>query len=146
MQVNPQKEGKFKLIQFSAININEISEQQNTVNSNCATGRRLIRSIIRDRKYSNLLQTLGDNLSGTHFEIRCHHPSRNTSNTSATRRERLALEQATALNAWFLLTTVTVTLFQLSRGEGGEEGAQEGAFINKMLNLVQISRDNILYK
>lgn len=146
MQVNPQKEGKFKLIQFSAININKISEQQSTVNSNCATGRRLIRSIIRDRKYSNLLQTLGDNLSGTHFEIRCHHPSRNTSNTSATGRERLALEQATALNAWFLLTTVTVTLFQLSRGEGGEEGAQEGAFINKMLNLVQISRDNILYK
>lgn len=34
----------------------------------------------------------------------------------------------------------------MSRGEGGEEGVEEGAFINKMLNLVQISRENILYK
>lgn len=31
-------------------------------------------------------------------------------------------------------------------GWGGVGGVQEGAFINKMLNLVQISWDNILYK
>lgn len=143
-------------VQFSSLASTKSVNNQSTVNSNCATGRRLIRSIIRDRKYSNLLQTLGDNLSGTHFEIRCHHPSRNTStrlpreeNGSPSQQEtgeRAAGEQAAALNAWFLLATVTVTLFLTSGGEGGEEGVEEGAFINKMLNLAQISRGNSLYK
>lgn len=80
--------------------INKISEHQSTVNSNCATGRRLIRSIIRDRKYSNLLQTFGNNWSGTHFEIRCDYPSRNTS-TRLTREDNgLPFQQVTELGSF----------------------------------------------
>lgn len=108
--------------------INKISEQQSTVNSTCATGRRLIRSIIRDGKYSNLLQTFGNNLSGTHFEIRCDHPSRNTS-TGLTREENgLPFQQVTGLGSlraghgFKCLVSIHdshVTLFEMSRAGGG---------------------------